>query len=186
MDSALGKEHLQSDNSWAATQSLWAAKVSAESHFCQIALHFINNTHTTESYGMLLWDRMNPSCQKVLWYSNCDIKSHWSFGESWLKSHKPLPKRLELPEVGRSCLQNEIKMDPAWRVTAASPVLLCSVSSVAICMRASSTRALSSHVYQSSSSCRKFAPVASDTFLVASLQRRSINPGMFRRVTEGK
>lgn len=63
-------------------------------------------------------------------------------------------------------------------------MLLCSASSVAICMRASSTRALSSHVYQSSSSCRKLdAPVASDTFLVASLHRRSMKPGMFRSVT---
>lgn len=67
-----------------------------------------------------------------------------------------------------------------------SPVLLCSGSSVAICMRASSTRALSSHVYQSSSSCRKLAPVASDTFLVANLQSRSMNPGMLSRVTVGK
>lgn len=62
-------------------------------------------------------------------------------------------------------------------------MLLCSASSVAICMRASSTRALSSQVYQSSSSCRKLAPVASDTFLVASLHRRSMKPGMFSRVT---
>lgn len=66
-------------------------------------------------------------------------------------------------------------------------MLLCSASSVAICMRASSTKALSSHVYQSSSSCRKLdAPVASDTFLVASLHRRSMKPGMFRRVTGNK
>ncbi|TNN52507.1 hypothetical protein EYF80_037274 [Liparis tanakae] len=48
-------------------------------------------------------------------------------------------------------------------------------------MRASSTSALSSHVYQSSSSCRKLAPVASDTFLVASLHNRSMKPGMFSR-----
>lgn len=74
----------------------------------------------------------------------------------------------------------------AAEVTAVSPVLLCSASSVAICMRASSTRALSSQVYQSSSSCRKFAPVASDTFLVASLHSRSMKPGMFSRVTIGK
>lgn len=53
-------------------------------------------------------------------------------------------------------------------------------------MRASSTRALSNHVYQSSSSCRKLAPVASDTFLVASLHSRSMKPGMFSRVTVGK
>lgn len=66
------------------------------------------------------------------------------------------------------------------------PVLLWSASSVAICMRASSTRALSSHVYHSSSSCRKFAPVASDTFLVASLHNRSMKPGMFSRVTVGE
>lgn len=76
--------------------------------------------------------------------------------------------------------------EPTAPWTVLSPVLLCSASSVAICMRASSTRALSSHVYQSSSSCRKFAPVASDTFLVASLHSRSMKPGMFSRVTIGE
>lgn len=74
----------------------------------------------------------------------------------------------------------------AAQLTVVLPVLLCSASSVAICMRASRTRALSSQVYQSSSSCRKLAPVASDTFLVASLHSRSMKPGMFSRVTVGK
>lgn len=66
------------------------------------------------------------------------------------------------------------------------PVLLCSASSVAIRMRASITRALSSQVYQSSSSCWKLAPVASDTFLVANLHSRSMKPGMFSKVTVAK
>lgn len=90
------------------------------------------------------------------------------------------------PSSGHS---NEIKPliianQPRVTGCVGSPVLLCSASSEAICMRASSTRALSSHVYQSSSSCRKLeAPVASDTFLVASLHRRSMKPGMFSSAT---
>lgn len=78
------------------------------------------------------------------------------------------------------------RKEPAAQEIIVSPVLLCSASSVAICIRASSTRALSNHVYQSSSSCRKLAPVASDTFLVASLHSRSMKPGMFSRVTVGE
>ena len=58
---------------------------------------------------------------------------------------------------------------------------LCSDSSLATRIRASSTKALSSHVYHSSNSCRKLAvPVDSDTFRVASLQSRSTKPGMLR------
>ncbi len=64
-----------------------------------------------------------------------------------------------------------------------SPVLLCSASSIANCMRASRTNALSSQLCQSSSSSRAEASAASVTFRVASLQRRSIKPGIFTRVT---
>lgn len=64
------------------------------------------------------------------------------------------------------------------------PVLLCSASSMAICMRASNTSALSSQLCQSSSSCSSAAvPDASDTFRVASLHSRSIKPGIFNRAT---
>lgn len=64
---------------------------------------------------------------------------------------------------------------------------LCSDSSLATRMRASSTKALSSHVYHSSNSWRKLAvPVDSDTFRVASLQSRSTKPGMLRRAAAEK
>lgn len=65
------------------------------------------------------------------------------------------------------------------------PVLLCSASSFATLINASSTRALSSQVYHSSSSWRKLeVPVVSDTFRVASLHNRSMKPGIFRSVAE--
>ncbi len=51
-------------------------------------------------------------------------------------------------------------------------------------MRASRTNALSSQLCQSSSSSRAEVSAASVTFRVASLQRRSIKPGIFTRVTE--
>lgn len=67
------------------------------------------------------------------------------------------------------------------------PVLLCSASSFATLISASSTRALSSQVYHSSSSCRKLeVPVVSDTFRVASLHNRSMKPGIFRSVAGKK
>lgn len=86
----------------------------------------------------------------------------------WTSAHK-----------GHACSQN---YKSGLRLL--SPVLLCSASSMAICMRASNTRALSSQLCQSSSSCSSAAvPEASDTFLVASLHSRSMKPGMFSRAT---
>lgn len=74
-----------------------------------------------------------------------------------------------------------------WTDARQVPVLLCSASSLATLISASSTRALSSQVYHSSSSCRKVeVPVVSDTFRVASLHNRSIKPGIFRSVAGKK